>query len=268
MAKTVYGKVKPSLFTKKWNNDHLLNFFKRATRDFREIHNNYYKPEFDQEEYDEWNTFILEDWTFRPTLKDSAKNKQFDVYRFDLLEASGRNPDKTRYSRTHLQHDLCHFFRYLPLSEVRRMTYVFTWLLKEALKNYGCLCIPGFGTFFMYDKPVREVRQAFCSKKWAARRHRLARSIEFFPSQHLYNICVPRTVKFMGFEGKYNKSQFIPSMFDSFVDEKIHRRRGRLFFQDVFDKQWTWLGYSEEYTKEQINLYLFDNETNFDDLDR
>lgn len=232
--------------------------FHKAQTHFRNVHNNMYKPDFTQEEYTAWNDYIKEDWKFRPNLSQAEKNRQFNVYQFPFLEASSRNPDKKFYHRTHLAHDLAHFFRYLPLTEIRRMTYVMIWLLKEALKNYGVLIIPGFGTFALFDKPVRETHQAFCAFKWAAPRYRLSRTIEFYPSNLLVNIVTPRDTKHMGFEGKYERSQYIPEMFGSFVDEKIHRYRGRIFIQDVFDRQWNWLGYSDEYAKEQFNLYLGD----------
>lgn len=257
---------KTNIFSKHFRHEHMYKVFLTYQKRFREIHNEKKKADFTQSEYDTWNDYIKEDWSFRPRLEDVANNRQFDVYRFENLECSCMNKNKLKYNRPHLIHDLAVFFKYLPLSEIKRLSLVLTWILKEAIKNYGALTIPGFGTFAMFDKPIREKRQAFNSKKWAATRHRLCRSIEFYPSISLMNIVVPRDVKFMGFEGRYNKSQYIPSMFDSFVDEKIHRRRGRLFFQNVFDKQWTWMGYSKEYIKEQMDALAWDSYYHFDDL--
>ena len=156
------------------------------------------------------------------------------------------------------------------MTEIRRMSLVMIWLMKEALKNYGCLVMPGFGTFAMFDKPVRETHQAFSSFKWAAPRYRLNRTVEFYPAVQLMNIVTPRDTKHMGFEGKYEKSQYVPEMFGSFVEEKIHIYRGRVFFQQVFDRQWTWLGYSEEYAQEQFNQSLIEGAEWVDcsDLDR
>ena len=268
LLEKVRNKKNFTIFSKETSRDFKRNLFYKAQKLFREHHNNFYKDNFSQEEYEDWNDYIKEDWTFRPNLSMVSKNRQFDTYCFYCLEASKKNPDKKRYARSHLQHDLSHFFRYLPLSEIRRMTYVVTWLMKEALKNYGCLVIPGFGTFAVFDKPLKETHQAFCGKKWIAPRYRLRRSIEFYPSTHLYNLIVPRNTKFMGFEGRYNRSQYILSMFDSYVEEKVHRLRGRIFFQDVFDKQWSWLGYSDLYARESMNMMMFDDAIDWDDLNR
>ena len=269
--KKVKKKSKLTKFLDGKNRARMVKAFKKAQKHFRNVHNNIYKPDFTQEEYEQWNDYIKEDWKFRPRLYQAERNQQFDVYQFPFLEASSRNPQKRRYTRPHLMHDLAHFFRYLPLTEIRRMSLVFTWLLKEAIKNYGCLVIPGFGTFAMFDKPVRETHQAYSSFKWAAPRYRLNRTVEFFPAVQLMNIVTPRDTKHMGFEGKYEKSQYVPEMFGSFVEEKIHRYRGRLFIQDVFDRQWTWLGYSDEYAHEQMCMAMqenFENEVDFSDLDR
>ena len=268
--KKIKKKSKITKFKDDAARQYMRTLFKKSQKHFREIHNAKWKPEFTQEEYEKWNDYIKEDWKFRPTFAQAERNQQFDVYRFPFLEASSRNPKKKYYTRTHLMHDLAHFFRYLPLVEIRRMSLVMIWLLKEALKNYGCLVIPGFGTFAMFDKPVRETHQAYSSFRWAATRHRLNRTVEFFPSYHLMNIVTPRDTKHMGFEGKYEKSQYVPEMFGSFVDENIHIYRGRIFIQDVFDKQWTWLGYSEEYAREQMNQAMIENTEapDFSDLER
>lgn len=242
-------------YSNRWK---LMALFAKSAMKFREHHNYYYKPEFTQEEYLKWNDYIKEDWNFRPRFEQSSKNRQFDVYRFDSLEASSKRPHKKFYSLRHFHRDMAQFFTYLPLTEVRRMVHCFVWLMKEALKNYGWLVIPGFGTFCLFDKPLRETHKAFSRQRWSAIRHRLRRSIEFYPSTHLHNIVTPRTTLFMGFEGKYNRAQYIPEMFGSFVDERIHRYRGRLFFQDVFDKQWNWLGYSDDAIQEYRNMYSFD----------
>ena len=257
--KKIKKKSKITKFKNNACNYKMKKLFERAQKNFREIHNNKYKPDFTQEEYEKWNDYIKEDWKFRPTFAQAERNQQFDVYRFPSLEASSRNHTKKYYTRTHLMHDLAHFFRYLPMTEIRRMSLVMIWLMKEALKNYGCLVIPGFGTFAMFDKPVRETHQAFSSFKWAAPRYRLNRTVEFYPSCNLMNIVTPRDTKHMGFEGKYEKSQYVPEMFGSVVEEKLHIYRGRVFFQQVFDKQWTWLGYSEEYAQEQFNQAILEN---------
>lgn len=268
--KKIEKKPKLTTFKDDRSRKRLNKIFARAQKHFRAVHNAKAKRDFTQQEYELWNDYIKEDWKFRPNFSQVEKNQQFDVYQFPFLEASSRNPNKKYYYRTHLAHDLAHFFRYLPLTEIRRMTYVMVWLLKEALKNYGCLVLPGFGTFALFDKPVRETHQAFCAFKWAAPRYRLHRTVEFYPSPHLMNIVSPRDTKHMGFEGKYERSQYIPEMFGSFVDEKIHRYRGRIFIQDVFDRQWNWLGYSDEYIIEQMNLAFSDGPRGVDmsDLER
>lgn len=245
-------------FVSKVGNWKLLELYAKATKQFREHHNNYYKPNFTQEEYVKWNDLIREDWYYKPLISQVSKNRQFDTYRFPSLEASCKNPDKKRYSRLQLQKDLSVFFPYLPFQEIQRMTYVFTWLMKEALKNYGHLCIPEFGTFCLFDRPLRETHRAFCSQKWVQPRYRLNRSIMFYPSTILYNIVTPRNVMYMGFEGKFNRSQYIPEMFGSYIDEKIHRYRGRLFITDVFSKHWEWLGYDDDLLRELRNLHMWD----------
>lgn len=236
----------------------LYHMYLKATKHFREHHNNYYKPPLTQEEYVKWGDIIQEDWISRPTLKDLCKNRQFDIYHFPSLEASSKNPSKLRYSRNHLRKDLGIFFPYLPKQEVQRIIYVITFLIKEALKNYGNICIPEVGTIYMYDRPLRETHRAFTSFRWTQPRYRLNRKIEFYPSRILYNICTPRDLLHMGFEGKYNRAQYIPDMFGSFVDERIHRYRGRIFLTEVFTKHWEWLGYEDDLNKELQNLNIWD----------
>lgn len=254
-----------SKFISKVGNWKLYNMYYKATKQFREHHNNYYKPPLSQEEYVKWNDMIQEDWVDRPQIHNLSKNRQFDIYHFPSLQASSKNSTKLRYSRNHLREDLCVFFPYLPKQEVQRMVYVFTWLIKEALKNYGNVCLPEVGTFYMFDRPVRETHRAFTSQKWSQARYRIIRKIDFFPSKHLYNICTPRDLIHMGFEGKYNRAQYIPDMFGSFVDERIHRYRGRIFLTDVFTKHWEWLGYEDDCLRELRNLNVYDiyDEINF-----
>lgn len=236
----------------------IYKMYQQAAKQFREHHNRFYKPALSQEDYVKWNDIIQEDWVSRPTLKDLARNRQFETYHFPSLEASSKNSWKLRYSRNHLRRDLGIFFPYLPKQEIQRMVYVFTWLIKEALKNYGNICIPEVGTIFMYDRPIRETHRAFTRQKWAQPRYRIRRKIDFWPAIQLYNICTPRDLVHMGLEGKFTRAQYIPDLFSSFVDERIHRYRGRIFLTDVFSKHWEWLGYNEDTALELRNLNMYD----------
>ena len=247
-----------SKFISKAGNWKLLNMYAKASAQFRDHHNNLYKPALSQEDYVKWNDIISEDWVSRPQVHNLSKNRQFDVYHFPSLEASSKNCGKLRYSRKHLRRDLEKFFPYLPKQEIQRFVYVLTWLVAEALKNYGNICIPNIGTLYMYDKPIRETHRAFTSKRWSQPRFRITRKIEFFPATYLYNICTPRDLVHMGLEGKYNRAQYIPSIFGSFVDERIHRYRGRVFLTDVFTKHWEWLGYEDDCALELRNLGMYD----------
>jgi nucleoid DNA-binding protein len=187
----------------------------------------------------------------RPTRKTVVRNQEYEIFDIPALEACSKNKNKESYTAGHLAEDLAWFFKYLPKTECVRIVRVLLWLLTEALKNYGFITLSEFGSFFVYDKPSPIRYDINTNNVFTTRRMKLKRTILFKPSSKLNLKISPRDIIHNRIDS--SKSVDIPSLFESFVYEKRHRKQGKILCQTVFDLEFKYLGYSDEYIKALMN---------------
>lgn len=184
----------------------------------------------------------------QPSICDFATNRQFEIYDVPVLQACSKDKDKIMYKTCHMVEDMCWFFNYLPKSEINRMVRCLFWLIKEGLKNYGYVQVPGFGKFCTYDRPSVVRYNMSTGERYTTRRMKLKRNIDFTPFPAMQYFITPRDILHMriGSNGVSETREF-PLLFNSFVYEKRHRRQGQLLMQNVFDREFKYQGYSDSY---------------------
>lgn len=176
-----------------------------------------------------------------------ATNRRFDLYDFPNLHACSKNNDKKVYKPGHLIADLQRFFKYMPQDELNRLVNVISWLLAESLKNYGYVFLPNFGKFRTYNRTFPVYFNVGTGEKYAKPQFKLGRKIEFQPASFLQALVTPRSMRYMSTTGTHDSQRLFPPLFDSFVHEKRHRRRGQLYMQDAYDTMFREIPYSDEY---------------------
>ena len=196
-------------------------------------------------------TRMMVDDVRRPTKYSCATHREWEDFDIPALEACSKNPDKTSYTAGHLVEDLCWFFKYLPKTELNRMVRTVLWLLQEALKNYGYVNLSEFGNFISYDRASKNRYSMTTGEKFKARRMKLIRTIDFRPAPVLKHIVTPRDLihNCLDLDTKSISNNNTVEMFNNFVAEKRHRRQGELLAQTVFDLDFKYLGYSDDYIR-------------------
>lgn len=200
-------------------------------------------------------TRMMTDDLRHPTKFSCASHREWEDFDIPALEACSKNADKTSYTAGHLVEDLCWFFKYLPKTELNRAVRTIIWLLQEALKNYGYVTLSEFGTFISYDRASKNRYSMATGEKFKTRRMKLIRTVDFKPASVLMNIVTPRDLihNCLDLDTKSIGDRNTIEMFNNFVAEKRHRSQGKLLAQTVFDLDFKYLGYSDDYIRAVIN---------------
>lgn len=177
----------------------------------------------------------------------AVNNRMFSIASFPTLHCDGRDSEKKVYHQKHLIEDLSFFVNYLPKAEIARICNVLVFLFSEALKNYGELQLKDFGSFKMFDKIRPTTRDIRTNVRFTGARYKLSRGVWFSPATQLLGVITPRCIRWGDFTNRSQMNYVWPNLFRLFNCAKKHALRGKYLVQDVFKRDFTPLGYSQEY---------------------
>ena len=190
---------------------------------------------------------------------DAPKNWEYQEFFCDFLMAT--NPNRTRcrhYTSSMFKRDMHRLFDYLPASEVERMYQAMCWLIREGLSRWGRVYFKELFHITTWDVPLNSAYENL-NLKVVGRRKEFVRRIQMIPTNIVKSVMTPNSTKwFLGTAKASGKLTLTKAM----SYNEIHSQLGKGLIQTVFDSDFAYLGYNEEYQEliEKKIISAFGNE--------
>lgn len=175
---------------------------------------------------------------------DAPKNWEFQEFYCDFLMAT--NPNRVRcrhYNSSMFKRDLHRLFDYLPASEIERMYQAFCWLIREGWARWGRVYFKELFHLMAYDFPLSSAYENLGLKVVGTRKE-FVKKVQLVPTRWTQGTITPLTHKYFLTHDKGNKCM---SLTKAMGYSEAHAALGRGLIQKVFDNDFAYLGYNEEY---------------------